>query len=35
MKAIPNEFLELYYPLRIDVYHLEIDSGGPGLNRGG
>ncbi len=35
MKAIPNEFLELYYPLRIDAYHLEIDSGGPGLYRGG
>ena len=35
MKAIPNEFLELYYPLRIEVYETVTDSGGPGLYRGG
>ena len=35
MKAIPNEFLELYYPLRIEVYNTVADSGGPGLYRGG
>ena len=35
MKSIPNEFLELYYPLRIEVYDTIPDSGGPGLYRGG
>lgn len=35
MKAIPNEFLELYYPLRIEVFNTVADSGGPGLYRGG
>ena len=35
MKAIPNEFLELYYPLRIEVFDTVADSGGPGLFRGG
>ena len=35
MKAIPNEFLELYYPLRIEVFDTVADSGGPGLYRGG
>lgn len=35
MKAIPNEFLEAYYPLRIDKYNTIADSGGPGLYRGG
>lgn len=35
MKAIPNEFLELYYPLRIEVFDTVPDSGGPGLYRGG
>lgn len=32
---IPNEFLEKYYPLRIDRYETIADSGGAGLNRGG
>lgn len=35
MKAIPNEFLELYYPLRIEAFDTVADSGGPGLYRGG
>ena len=35
MKAIPNEFLEAYYPLRIEVFNTVADSGGPGLYRGG
>lgn len=32
---IPNEFLEKYFPLRIDRYETVPDSGGAGLNRGG
>ena len=32
---VPNEFLESYFPLRIDVYETIADSGGPGLHRGG
>jgi N-methylhydantoinase B len=32
---VPNEFLESYFPLRIDVYETIPDSGGPGLHRGG
>lgn len=32
---VPNEFLESYFPLRIDVYETLTDSGGPGLHRGG
>lgn len=35
MKSVPNEFLELYYPLRIEHYSTVIDSGGAGLYRGG
>ncbi|KAF8207605.1 5-oxoprolinase [Mycena galopus ATCC 62051] len=35
MKSVPNEFLELYYPLRIEEYNTVTDSGGPGLHRGG
>ncbi len=35
MKAIPNEFLEFYYPLRIEVFDTVADSGGPGFYRGG
>ncbi|KAL9612619.1 MAG: hypothetical protein Q9167_002789 [Letrouitia subvulpina] len=35
MKSIPNEFLELYYPLCIETYATLPDSGGPGLYRGG
>ena len=32
---VPNEFLESYFPLRIEVYETIPDSGGPGKNRGG
>lgn len=35
MKFVPMEFLELYYPLRIEAYHTVASSGGPGLYRGG
>ncbi|KAL8940203.1 MAG: hypothetical protein Q9211_002390 [Gyalolechia sp. 1 TL-2023] len=35
MKAIPNEFLEQYYPLRIEQFNTVADSGGAGLHRGG
>lgn len=32
---VPNEFLEKYFPLRIERYESAQDSGGAGLNRGG
>ena len=32
---VPNEFLESYFPLRIEKYETIADSGGPGLHRGG
>jgi N-methylhydantoinase B len=32
---VPNEFLESYFPLRIDVYETIPDSGGAGFHRGG
>ena len=32
---VPNEFLEAYFPLRIERYETVADSGGPGLHRGG
>ncbi len=32
---VPNEFLERYFPLRIERYETETDSGGAGLHRGG
>lgn len=32
---VPNEFLERYFPLRIERYETEPDSGGAGLHRGG
>ncbi|KAF7289919.1 hypothetical protein MIND_01366800 [Mycena indigotica] len=35
MKAVPNEFLELYFPLRIERYETICDSGGAGFYRGG
>ncbi|KIJ53509.1 hypothetical protein M422DRAFT_241749 [Sphaerobolus stellatus SS14] len=35
MKTVPNEFLELYYPLRIEHYSTIPSSGGAGLHRGG
>ncbi len=32
---VPNEFLESYFPLRIETYETITDSGGAGFNRGG
>ena len=32
---VPNEFLESYFPLRIEAYETITDSGGAGYNRGG
>ncbi|MFN7176292.1 MAG: hydantoinase B/oxoprolinase family protein [Thermaurantiacus sp.] len=32
---VPNEFLERYFPLRIERYEAVADSGGAGLHRGG
>ena len=32
---VPNEFLEKYFPMRIEQYTSKADSGGAGLNRGG
>ena len=32
---VPNEFLERYFPLRIERYETVADSGGVGLHRGG
>src|SRR5262249_1708426 len=32
---IPTEYLEAYYPLRVDGYTPVTDSGGPGFHRGG
>ena len=32
---VPNEFLERYYPMRIERYETAPDSGGAGLHRGG
>ena len=32
---IPSEYLESYYPMRIDAYRSLPDTGGPGLHRGG
>ncbi|WP_109355193.1 hydantoinase B/oxoprolinase family protein [Sphingorhabdus sp. EL138] len=32
---VPNEFLERYFPLRIERYETAPDSGGAGLHRGG
>ena len=32
---VPNEFIEAYFPLRIEQYEPIIDSGGAGLHRGG
>ena len=34
-KNVPNEFLEAYFPLRIETYESITDSGGAGYNRGG
>ena len=32
---VPNEFIEAFFPLRIEKYQLIPDSGGAGLHRGG
>ncbi len=32
---VPNEFIEAYFPLRIETYATIADSGGAGLHRGG
>ena len=32
---VPNEFVEAYFPLRVEVYETLADSGGAGLHRGG
>lgn len=32
---IPNEFMEKYFPVRIERFYTVPDSGGPGINRGG
>lgn len=32
---VPNEFIEAYFPLRIEQYETITDSGGAGLHRGG
>ena len=32
---VPNEFLESYFPLRIEMYETIPDTGGAGLHRGG
>lgn len=32
---VPNEFLEAYFPMRIERYETVVDSGGPGRHRGG
>ena len=34
-KAVPTEYLEKYYPLRVLRYEARADSGGPGYHRGG
>jgi N-methylhydantoinase B len=32
---VPNEFIEAYFPLRVENYEAIVDSGGAGLHRGG
>ena len=32
---VPNEFIESYFPLRVETYEAIVDSGGAGLHRGG
>lgn len=34
-KAVPTEYLERYYPLRVEEYRARTDSGGAGYHRGG
>ncbi|WP_255152134.1 hydantoinase B/oxoprolinase family protein [Halorarius halobius] len=33
--TVPVEYLEAYYPLRVDAYEANVDSGGAGEHRGG
>ncbi|KAH8822946.1 hypothetical protein DL96DRAFT_326062 [Flagelloscypha sp. PMI_526] len=35
MQAVPNEYLEMYLPIRVDKYETIPDSGGEGRFRGG
>jgi 5-oxoprolinase (ATP-hydrolysing) len=35
VKTLPVEYVESYFPMRIDRIHGHVDSGGPGINRGG
>ncbi|KXS09711.1 hypothetical protein M427DRAFT_49201 [Gonapodya prolifera JEL478] len=35
MRSVPVEYLELYFPLRIESYNTVADTGGPGFHRGG
>jgi len=32
---VPNEFVEAYFPLRVEIYETIVDSGGAGRHRGG
>lgn len=34
-KAVPTEYLERYYPMRVEAYSARTDSGGAGYHRGG
>jgi N-methylhydantoinase B len=34
-KSVPTEYLEKYYPLRVESYAVRPDSGGAGYHRGG
>lgn len=34
-RDVPVEYTELEYPLRVETYAMHVDSGGPGLHRGG
>jgi N-methylhydantoinase B len=33
--SVPTEYLEKYYPLRVEEYRVRTDTGGPGKYRGG
>ncbi|KAJ3343233.1 hypothetical protein HDU93_009217 [Gonapodya sp. JEL0774] len=35
MRSVPVEYLELYFPLRIETYNTVADTGGAGFHRGG
>jgi N-methylhydantoinase B len=34
-RNIPNEYIEAYYPVRVERFESIADTGGPGLHRGG